>query len=398
MGAQTLDRIRQQAPTWQRRQTTKEATTARPPVAFWSILEAHMTVVSYPLLWIALSYALSHVTAFTAWRGTLGASRHGRSMAAADDWQALDPESLVSAPCLIEQTLCQASGTQARLAKDKDYATAVLDAWKDDEQADWEAVYKPVVYTAAAGDGATLHGYCIRRHLPAADEEALPGIIFFHTGAGPHDLFLLYKAVALVNTLPCVVLMADVLSDASGWSWSADRTRYTAARKEVLAADVDGVRPLLQQRIRAALDFLAQDAGVDRYAVLGWCLGGHSVLEISRMENVEAVRAMATFHGVFDGLPPPPPVDAETTAAQPEVLICHGTEDPFVSSTALEQALATLQARRYRTSLLQLPARHGFTNPAQDFNENPAFAFAPEAAAKAWKQATNLLQRTLGSS
>jgi dienelactone hydrolase len=317
-------------------------------------------------------------------------------MAAADDWQALDPESLVSAPCLIEQTLCQASDTQARLAKDKDYATAVLEAWKDDEQADWEAVYKPVVYTADGG--ATLHGYCIRRRVPAANEAALAGIIFFHTGAGPHDLFLLYKAVALVNTLPCVVMMADILSDESGWSWSADRTRYTAARKEVLAAQADGVRPLLQQRIRAALDFLAQDAGVDRYAVLGWCLGGHSVLEISRMENVEGVRAMATFHGVFDGLPPPPPVDAATTAALAEVLICHGTEDPFVSSTALEQALATLQARRYRTSLLQLPARHGFTNPAQDFNENPAFAFAPEAAAKAWKQATNLLQRTLGSS
>jgi dienelactone hydrolase len=77
------------------------------------------------------------------------------------------------------------------------------------------------------------------------------------------------------------------------------------------------------------------------------------------------------------------------------VLICHGTEDPFMSSTALEQALATLQARRYRTSLLQLPARHGFTNPAQDFNDNPAFAFEQESAAKAWKQATNLLRRTL---
>lgn len=54
-----------------------------------------------------------------------------------------------------------------------------------------------------------------------------------------------------------------------------------------------------------------------------------------------------------------------------------------------------LQGLGHRTSLLQLEAKHGFTNPAQEFNPNPAFAYDAEAASKAWKQAVALLRRTL---
>ena len=212
-------------------------------------------------------------------------------------------------------------------------------------------------------------------------------------------MFLLYKAVSLVNSLEddCVVFIADILGDESGWAWDSDRTRYNTAREQVLAvettANSDPCRPVLQQRIEAALDYLSNNECVDRYAAFGWCLGGHPILEISRMTKVRSsFRALVTFHGVFDGLPPPTEVEEESGASV-DVLICHGTKDPFVSAENLERALATLQSRRFRTSLLQLPAKHGFTNPAQDFNENPAFAFDAESATKAWRQATNLLRQ-----
>jgi len=41
-------------------------------------------------------------------------------------------------------------------------------------------------------------------------------------------------------------------------------------------------------------------------------------------------------------------------------------------------------------------AKHGFTNPAQDFNDIPAFGFDKESADKAWRQAMALLRRRLG--
>jgi acetyl esterase/lipase len=58
-----------------------------------------------------------------------------------------------------------------------------------------------------------------------------------------------------------------------------------------------------------------------------------------------------------------------------EILVCHGLQDPVVSDQSLEGALATLTQNRHIVSLLQLQgAKHGFNNPAQVFNDNPAIA------------------------
>jgi dienelactone hydrolase len=383
-----------------------------------------------------------------------------------DLWSPLDPESLVSAPCLIEQTLCQAGDDGPRVAKDYDYAVAVLDAWKAQEaegDVPWNTESRPIAYSctddSAATTTTTLYGRLIRRRrrrprgessTPTApstpSNTKIPGIVFFHTGAGPHDVFLLWKAAALVNSMMLedaddsdddgpTILVADILSDATGWAWDDDKTQYMAVRDTVLAVNDNGnndangsqYRPVLQQRIRAAIDTLLKvDPRVDpeNLAALGWCLGGHSILELGRMQTQQEsrmpwrMRAMVTFHGVFDGLPPPPAEeeldqdsgnqdDTDTdvngnlqnkNASPPqkktEILICHGLQDPFVSDQSLERALATLTVTGHIVSLLQLQgAKHGFTNPAQDFNDNPAFAFDANSANKAWRQTMALLRR-----
>ena len=306
----------------------------------------------------------------------------------------LDPESLVSAKCLIEQTLCQPTDDQPQLAKDFLYADAVLEAWKQQEadsaKGVWNTEWSFVTYHTE--DGTPLHGHLVRN--TATNNKSVPGVIFFHTGAGPHDLFLLWKAAALVNDdNACVVLIADILSDPTGWAWDPDRTQYNQARNHVLQD-----RALLQSRIQAAVATLQGHADLRRMAAMGWCLGGHSILELGRM-RIPGMRAMATFHGVFDGA-----VTEEVNGTsykvnsgadvRSEVLICNGRQDPFVSNASLEQALALFQSHHNLVSLLQLKgAKHGFTNPAQDFNDNPAFAFHQESADKAWRQATALLKR-----
>ena len=309
-----------------------------------------------------------------------------RMSTSTEDWTPLNPQALVAAPCLIEQTLCSPNEEgQPQLAKDVDYAKAVLEAWNEQEEDDWQAELRPVSY-----HNDILHGYWIRQNEPSDARQ--PVVLFFHTGAGPHDLFLLWKATALVQQVQCQVLICDVLGDASGWTWDSDRSRYNGVRDQLLQAN-GSKRPLLEERIQAALDLVRSDRKVDasRMAAMGWCLGGHSILELARMGGV---RALATFHGVFDSKLP---VEKREEAGDwAEVLICNGVEDPFVSDDSLEAALEILQSYGHRTSLLQLKgAKHGFTNPAQDFNENPAFAFHAESAEKAWRQAVALLQRTL---
>jgi dienelactone hydrolase len=355
-------------------------------------------------------------------------TRLAMAASADDGWSPLDPESLCSAPCLIEQTLCvepdgggRGGPTAPRLALDKSYASAVLDAWRQDEAAvadndgssPWTAEYKRVVYQGS--DEQPLFGYVVRKQGGNADSvsdssaeatpanDGLPGVLFFHTAAGPNDMFLLYKAAALVNTVQggCVVLVADLLSDGTGWGWRPDKTRYQSQSKQVLQRVNGCGRLVLQDRITAAIRCLTTDTDVrvDRHnlAALGWCFGGHAIQELGLMQvsTSYSIRAMATFHGVFDASARLIPSSSEAKPRACEVLLCTGTDDPFVSSDMVEAALQGLQDSRHTVSLLQLRgARHGFSNPGQQHNANQeSFGYDADAAHKSWRQTMALLHR-----
>jgi dienelactone hydrolase len=367
-------------------------------------------------------------------RGACGFARLAMSSSSADgDWSPLNPESLCAAPCLIEQTLCLEPNADAdhdhdgsgpsvspRLALDKSYASAVLDAWRHEEEeaaadheasSPWTAEYKRVVY-CGYDPAQPLFGYLVRKQPQTgggadSPNSELPGVLLFHTAAGPNDVFLMYKAAALASTLEgggCVVLVADLLSDGTGWGWRTDKTRYKTQSRQVLQRVNGSGRLVLQDRIEAAIRCLTTDKDVrvdpHRQAALGWCFGGHAIQELGLMavSNKYSIRAMVTFHGVFDnaaGLAPPSPVQAEPRAC--EVLICTGTDDPFVSSDMVETALQGLQDTRHTVSLLQLRgARHGFSNPGQLHNANQkAFGYDGDASRKSWRQTMALLHRRL---
>jgi hypothetical protein len=117
--------------------------------------------------------------------------------------------------------------------------------------------------------GDHFYGTLIRRKMEeGATFSNVPGLLFFHTGAGPNDVFLQWKADSLVTNddiFPdgCVVFIADILGDDIGWAWNFDRTRYNAARDFVLAPDDSGARIQLQSTIMAAVNALKSVPGVD---------------------------------------------------------------------------------------------------------------------------------------
>ncbi|KAL7517441.1 hypothetical protein ACHAWX_002362, partial [Stephanocyclus meneghinianus] len=321
------------------------------------------------------------------------------------------------APDDPSKTLC--SGTP-RLAKDSNYASAILAAWKDDvDNRSNDAVTSvaaPIVYHD--DEGCPLFGYV---HRPAntvqnnfnLKNNHLPGIILFHTGAGPQDVFLRWKADVLVtdsHTFPdgVVVLIADILGDETGWAWDTDRSRYESVATYLLKPDENGNRVLLQSRVRAALDALVDQPGVDpkRVGVLGFCLGGHPILELGRMAK-ECVRAMVSFHGVFGSVH-----KMKTHAYQRKefefkddgkkepchVLMCTGKEDPFVTHADLTTAQAMFETMGYKVAVMQYDdTRHGFTNPAQAYNSNPAFGYNPESSGLAWEAMRCLLKSSLNA-
>ena len=305
-----------------------------------------------------------------------------------------------------------------QMAKDADFGRAVIEKWNEEvaemkesgTYCDYGSETKIFEYQDPA-DGKTLYGHLVRRIQKRSDitTQKVPGILFFHTGAGPHDISLLWKADLLAcntDVFPngCVILVTDILSDDSGWGWGSDRTKYSEARAHVLATkEGSAEKPLLQSRIHSAIKGLqeaAPEVDVNQLSALGWCLGGHSVFELGRMK-LPGMKAMVTFHGVFDGVEPTNSRETTTIATEStaEILIANGLLDPFVDQkTVLKNAVDTLQKLGHKVRLLQLEgARHGFSNPAQDFNENEAFAYNAEAADTAWSEATALLKRTFSS-
>lgn len=308
--------------------------------------------------------------------------------------------------------------SKPQMAKDADFARAVIEKWNKDVAVMKESgIYcdggsetKMIEYRDPA-DGKTLYGHLVRRTQKDSDTsiKRVPGILFFHTGAGPHDISLLWKADLLAcNTdiFPdgCVILVADILADDSGWGWGSDRRKYSQARAQVLATKAGSAeKPLLQSRIRSAVKSLqeaALEVDINQLSALGWCLGGHSVLELGRMK-LPGMKTMVTFHGVFDGVEPTDSREVTTSTAEStaEILITNGLLDPFVDQeTVLKNAVDTLQQLGHKVRLLQMEgARHGFSNPAQDSNENVAFAYNAEAADLSWSEATALLKRTFSS-
>ncbi|CAB9514490.1 Dienelactone hydrolase family [Seminavis robusta] len=314
----------------------------------------------------------------------------------------LDPEQLVK--------------ETPQMAKDMDFANAVIDAWNKDEasmktngiRSEQSSETTKFQYQDAS-DGTTLYGHLIRRTNANNNDKKVPGVLLFHTGAGPHDVSLLWKADLLATNQEifphgCVILVTDILSDDTGWAWGDDRTKYSQARTKVLDGNKSssGERFVLQSRIQAALKGLQEaspEVDMTRLCALGWCLGGHSILELGRMK-IPGMRAMVTFHGVFDGIPPPPPrTDSATPGQTADILICNGELDPFVSQdTVLKNAIDTLNYHGHSVRLLQLVgARHGFSNPAQDYNPNEAFAYNHEAAQTSWAECLKLLQKTFAA-
>lgn len=381
------------------------------------------------------------------------------------DWSLLNPETLSPTKCLIEQTLCippdnvDTIQQQPQLAKDYNYANAILETWKEQEESNnddddddnesnnnnslfWDSEWKSIQYnsiepspsppillidndtTSISTDTSSssllksrvqvpLYGHLIRRRrtttpssssgkneqqeqeLESDNSSTNPmiGILLFHTGAGPHDIFLLWKACALVNMLfpynnnvNMIVMITDMLSDSYGWGWNSNRDQYQQTIQRVMMVDdkspsvtttpgtssssILQQRPILQCRIQAAIRTLQQELIIMsssnynddpnntssvinnnnnhnniQLAALGWCLGGQSILELSKM-NILNMKAMVSYHGVFmdddhqwnhnndndDDVAPP-------TQQKTEILICHGDEDPFVTNESLQTTL-----------------------------------------------------------
>ena len=299
--------------------------------------------------------------------------------------------------------LSKISVTRPQLAKDNDYAAAILNAWKQDageRTKNCISTCSRIQYNCNDKDETSLYG-CVYKSANLREDgiSSVPGLILFHTGAGPQDMFLRWKADCLVNDeelFPdgCVVLIADIIGDGEGWAWT-DRSRYETVRRSILVPDSKGERNELKCRVQAAIDTLSAQPNVDarNIAALGFCMGGHPILELARMQ-LEAVKVLVTYHGVFDGVGRLCQVkidDEQANNIKPNILLCTGEDDPFIGKEDLSSAVTMFNQIGNCRVMTFGNTSHGFTNPAQNYNPSDAFAFNQDSYSKSWSATRTLL-------
>eukprot|EP00594_Rhizosolenia_setigera_P003742 CAMPEP_0178951824 /NCGR_PEP_ID=MMETSP0789-20121207/7449_1 /TAXON_ID=3005 /ORGANISM="Rhizosolenia setigera, Strain CCMP 1694" /LENGTH=359 /DNA_ID=CAMNT_0020632757 /DNA_START=110 /DNA_END=1189 /DNA_ORIENTATION=+ len=316
-----------------------------------------------------------------------------------------------------------------QIAKDHEFAHAVITAWKADvalhqQSSSVKNMGCATIYKERCDD-IDLHGYLVAPSTFLEEKDSVgtppsvPAILLFHTGAGPQDIFLRWKADILARELNCVVLIADIIGDPDGYAWT-NREKYAMARNNVLKVSSSSLeqglaRWTLRRTIAAAinhvksLDFVK----IDNIAALGYCFGGHPILELGLMQEGD-VKALISYHGVFDGVKDYHEENnkdfnnninnnnnIEVSESFKDkngtkVLICNGMSDPFVQQNDINAAKLLLEKRDCDVEILNFEnVKHGFTNPAQDYNPSDAFSFDENAAKISWEATIDLLKRAL---
>jgi dienelactone hydrolase len=206
-----------------------------------------------------------------------------------------------------------------------------------------------------------------------------PGLLLMPpaSGLGPHPK----QVVERLAALGYCVLGGD---PAGGGRFA---TRYDEA---VPIAESIPVEPLpFRARVQAAFDALLAQPEVDgtRLAALGYCRGGAQVLELARMGA--ALRAVIAFHATLE-----PKIAAERGAVKAELLVCTGSEDPFVPAAAVSGFISEMTQAAADFHIMSFPGvKHGFTNP--DTYVRDGFGYDAAADARSWDAMVALLARTL---
>lgn len=223
---------------------------------------------------------------------------------------------------------------------------------------------------------------------------ALAGLVARPAGSGP---------------FPAVLVMHSALGlrhQVQGKIAQLARLGYLAVATDMYGVGADTASPeasgqhyamfgenpgLLRERVVHWFDAVAARADVDagRVAAIGFCFGGHCVLELAR--SGADVRAVVSYHGTLTTHAP-----AQAGAIRGEVAAWCGREDPYApvaDIAALRQELANAGCRFHIAEFAGVA--HSFTDPDAAALNMPGIAYDRIADAVSWAGTLALLETVL---
>ena len=161
------------------------------------------------------------------------------------------------------------------------------------------------------------------------------------------------------------------------------------ARISALWDDADRTRAIAQ----AGLDILLAEPATDatKVAAIGYCFGGALVLELGR--TGADLKAIVGFH---PGLRTTRPADSANIVGS--VLICVGTEDPYVSVDDRVTFEAEMKDTKVDWRMIVYGGvEHTFTHPHADQTALPGLRYDQRAAEHSWRAMLELFDEAFGT-
>ncbi len=211
-----------------------------------------------------------------------------------------------------------------------------------------ELVTAEVAYES---DGLTMKGY-----LAYNDqfEGPRPGVLVVHEWWGHNDYSR--KRAEMLADLGYTALAVDMYGDGKQADHPEDAGKFV---QEVFSNFGAALK-----RFNVAMELLKSHPTTDanRIAAIGYCFGGATVLSVAR-EGYD-LKGVVSFHGSL-GTPRP----AEKGKVKARVLVCHGSDDPFVTPEQMAAFKAEMESAEvnYEVKIYE-GAKHSFTNPDADAN------------------------------
>jgi dienelactone hydrolase len=140
-------------------------------------------------------------------------------------------------------------------------------------------------------------------------------------------------------------------------------------------------RKLMRARVRAGLDTLLKQDGVDatKVAAIGYCFGGTTALELAR--SAAPLAGVVSFHG---GLATGAPEDMKQFKGK--VLVLHGADDPHVDADEVAAFRKEMRDAGVDWQLVAYGgAVHSFTNPNAGSDKSRGAAYDEKADKRSWE-------------
>jgi dienelactone hydrolase len=218
------------------------------------------------------------------------------------------------------------------------------------------------------------HGNAVLEGYLAYDDSAAgkrPGVLIIHDwmGVGPFSRGIADR----LASMGYVALAADIYGKGIRPADGAEAGALSGKWKSDRAA--------LRARARAGLDALLARPEVDheRVAVIGYCFGGTTALELAR--SGAPVAGTVSFHGTLDT-----PDRADGRTIRGKILILQGSDDPAAPP---DQRLAFEEEMKKAGVDWQFHvyggAVHAFTNPAAGNDPSKGAAYDEKADRRSWE-------------